>query len=178
MSIDEANSWLMGSGVPSCTFPNIEDKHEGQIMDIEMGQQRDLQSGKPKCWDDGSPMMQMIITLQTAERNPEVENDNGIRKLYVASKGMREALAAAVKKTGAAGLGVGGRLGMKYVRDGAPTQRGFNPPKEYAARYEPPTVAVSEDGYDDAPPPAAPAEAPSGDVASTPDLGDYSEEPF
>lgn len=147
MTIDEANGWLMGAGVPSCSFLNIGDKHEGQITAVEMGQQRDMKSGAPKVWDDGKPMMQMIVTLQTEERDQEVDSDNGMRKLYVSSKGMRQALAAAVKATGAAGIGIGGQLGMKYVGDGEPSAKGFSPPKEYRAKYEPPTIAV--DDYDD-----------------------------
>jgi hypothetical protein len=39
---------------------------------------------------------------------------------------------------------------MKYKGDGVPTQKGFNPPKEYVAKYEPPTIAV-DDGYSDDP---------------------------
>lgn len=174
MSTDEANRWLMGSGVPSCSFPVLNTKHEGHILAIEMGQQRDPQNNKPKVWDDGSPMMQMIITLRTDERDAEVENDDGTRKLYVASKGMREALAAAVKLTGASGIAVGGRLGMKFVAEGERTNRAFNPPKEYKARYEPPTVSVDDDGYDDPPAPAAaPVAEPTGE-----DLSQYGEEPF
>lgn len=160
MSIDEANGWLMGSSVPSCSFLTIGDKHEGQIIAVEMGVQRDLQTNKPKTWDDGTPMKQMIVTLQTDERDGQVENDNGVRKLYIGSKGMREALAAAVKLANESGIALGGRLGMKYTRDGVATTRGFNPPKEYAARYEPPTVSVS-DGYDEGP-----------------NQDDYSDEPF
>jgi hypothetical protein len=148
MSVDEANAWLMGSSAQSCSFLNIGDKHEGQITAVEMGVQRDLQTGKPKVWDDGTPIKQMIVTLQTDERDSEAEADDGIRKLYVGSKGMREALAAAVKVTGAGGIAVGGRLGMKYKGDGVPTQKGFNPPKEYVAKYEPPTVSVDA-GYED-----------------------------
>lgn len=147
MSVEEANGWLMGSSAQSCTFPEIGTKHEGRITAVEMGVQRDLQTGKPKLWDDGTPMKQMIVTLQTEARDPEVENDDGVRKLYVGSKGMREALAAAVKLTGSGGIAIGGTLGIKYARDGEQPKKGFNPPKEYVAKYEPPTVAVSDD-YD------------------------------
>lgn len=181
MSADEANRWLMGSGVPSCSFPEIGAKHEGYIAAVEMGQQRDPKDNSPKVWDDGSPMMQMIITLNTNERDPQIENDNGVRKLYVASKGMREALAAAVKLTGAGGVAIGGWLGMKFIREGERTNRAFNPPKEYAARYEPPTVSVDDDGYGEPATQSATPPAPQPEPApaqNTPDLSGYSSEPF
>jgi hypothetical protein len=173
-AIDEANGWLMGSSVPSCSFLNLGDEHHGQIMAVEMGQQRDPANNKPKTWDDGSPMMQMIITLQTDERDQQAENDSGVRKLYVGSKGMREALSTAVKKSGAGGVGIGGKLGMKFLREGEATNRAFNPPKEYVARYEAPTHPVDDD-YDEGPPAGAPTGA---STAYDPGLDDYGEEPF
>ncbi len=44
---------------------------------------------------------------------------------------------------------VGGTLAVKYVSDGEPTAAGFNPPKQYAARFEAP--AAVDDLPDDEP---------------------------
>lgn len=146
----DPNSFLMASGAKSAKFPTPGTKITGTIEDLAVTQQTDM-GGAPKHWDNGDPMMQLVVTLATDERDPDDAEDDGIRKLYL--KGGNKpttsqgAVAAAVKTAGAKGLAEGGKLSVKYTGDGEPTQRGFSPPKEYAAKYEPPaaaTVAVDD----------------------------------
>jgi hypothetical protein len=135
----------MGSSSPSCTFPNIGDTYEGRILELRMVQQRDFVSKKPKFWDNGDPMMQAAITLQTDIRDPEVQNDDGRRVLY-AKNNMRDAIRDAVTEAGYDGSWVGGTLKVRYERDGVSDQ-GLNPPKLYRAKFTPPdpsTVHVDE----------------------------------
>lgn len=136
----DANALLMGSSIPSATFPEAGTEHKGVILGFDSVQAKNFKTQKPEFWDDGNPKMQVRITLQTDERDPEAESDNGVRRLYVSSKGMREAIAAAVKKTGASGLAVGGKLAVQYTRDGQ-SENGLNPPKMYAAFYQPPPMS-------------------------------------
>ena len=154
----DANSLIMGSSVPSATFHVVGAVHEGLITALDVMQARVFGTNALATWPDGQPKMQAVVTLRTNERDPEIENDNGMRNLYVSSKGMKDAIAAAVKKAGATGLAVGGTLGVKYVRDGEAKNAGMNPPKVYGAKYEAP-AAGSE------------YEEPE-------EYGDYSEEPF
>lgn len=156
--MSDANSLIMGSSIPSATFLELGTVHEGVITNLEVRQAREFGTSKPATWPDGQPKMQAVITLRTQERNPEIENDNGVRNLYVSSKGMKDAIAAAVKRAGAEGLAVGGTLGVKYTKNGEGANSA-NPPKVYGAKYEAPTVDA---GYDE----------PSDDYA------EYSDEPF
>jgi hypothetical protein len=116
-------------------------------------------------------MKQLVITLQTNERDPDIEDDKGIRKLYVSgskkaeSKSMTAAIGGAVKAAKANGLEVGGKLTVTYIADGTPPKKGYNAPKQYAASYEPPSVQASAafltDDAPATPPPAAATQTPA-----------------
>lgn len=137
--MSDANSLIMGSSLPSCAFHEIGVAHEGTIAALDVMQARVF--GKPDVldfWKDGQPKMQAVITLKTDERDPEIDNDNGLRRLFVSSKNMRNAIAGAVKKCGASGLAVGGTLGVKYIRDDPDGKNKANLPKVYGAKYDPP----------------------------------------
>jgi hypothetical protein len=155
---NDANALIMGNSIPSATFLEIGAVHEGTILGLDVKQAKKFGTQDLDFWPDGQPKMQAVVTLRTNERDAEIENDNGARRLYVGSKGMKDAIAAAVKKAGADGLAVGGTLGVKYVRNGE-GKNASNPPKVYGAKYEPPPPA---EDYQEAPE----------------DLSEYSEEPF
>ncbi|WP_406419992.1 hypothetical protein [Streptomyces sp. NBC_00842] len=133
-----ANDFLMGGGgAPSASFPTPGTKIGGTITEPPtVQQQRDLKDGKPKFWDDGNPMMHLVVTIQTEQRDPTIDEDNGMRRLFVKGQ-LKNAIAEAVRAAGAPGLQVGGILDVAYTHDGPVSQRGFNPPKQYAARYTP-----------------------------------------
>jgi hypothetical protein len=96
--------------------------------------------------------MQVLVQIQTTLRDPERPDDDGTRTLYIKGKELTNAIRAAVRASGANGIHTGGVLTVQYVADG-PAEVGFNPPKLYAASYQPP--AVSFTGV--TPPAAAPA---------------------
>ena len=156
--MSEAMDFLMGSGGTSASFagtPPI--THKGKVVAESLQQQRDLQTGEKKFWDDEKtePMMQLVITIDTGVIDPEIEDDDGVRKIYAKAQ-MLGAIRDAVKKSGHKGKSlIGGNLAVKYVRDGETKKRGFNPPKIYAALYEPPTAvdslteALGAEVYDD-----------------------------
>lgn len=129
---------LMSTGVPSATFPEIGTVVEGIVLKLEKTQQRDMDSGKPKFWEDGNPMTQFVFTLRTELRDASLDHDDGIRKLYAKAQ-MERAIRDAIRKSGHKGDIEGGTLAVKYVRDDVPKTRGFNPPKVYAAKFDPPT---------------------------------------
>lgn len=158
---DDVNDFFMGNSAPSLSFLEIGTVHEGRVTHKTMIQARDFATKEPKFWPDGNPKMQAVITLQTDVRDPSVDNDNGLRRLFVGSGGMRSAITQAIKKAHATGIEIGGLLGVKYVRNGEAAQGGVNPPKVYAAKYEPPAHPEEDDGF-----------------ADTDDLGQYSEEAF
>lgn len=131
-----ADDFLMGGGgAPSAKFPTPGTIVGGRITEKPtVEQQRDIKTGDKKFWGDGNPMMQLVVTVQTQERDPQVEDDDGRRRLFVKGQ-MKNAIADAVRAAGARGLEVGGTLTLTYTHDGAVTQRGFNPPKQYTASY-------------------------------------------
>lgn len=133
-----ADQFLMGGSVTSAKFESINDSVTGTIVEEpEVRQQTDLDTGLPKTWPDGRPMMQLVVTLQTELH--EDADDDGLRRVYVKGKSLTEAVRDAVRKAGAKGLEVGGRLQVVYVGDGEVKKRGFNPPKLYLAQYARPS---------------------------------------
>ncbi|HET6856956.1 MAG TPA: hypothetical protein VFH94_07665 [Streptomyces sp.] len=133
-----ADDFLMGGGgAPTAKFPLPGTAVGGRITEKPtVEQQRDISSGDKKFWSDGNPMMQLVVTVQTDERDPQLEEDDGRRRLFVKGQ-MKNAIADAVRGSGARGLEVGGALVVTYSHDGTASQRGFNPPKQYTAQYTP-----------------------------------------
>ncbi|MFD7990764.1 hypothetical protein [Streptomyces mexicanus] len=152
----DANSFLMGGGgAPTAKFPTPGTVVGGRITEPPtVEQQRDIQTGEKKFWADGNPMMQLVVTVQTDQRDPSIEDDDGRRRIFVKGQ-MKNAVADAVRNAGAKGLEVGGILRVRYTHDGTPKQRGFSAPKQYEAHYTP--AAQAEFGT----PAAAPAPAPA-----------------
>lgn len=146
----------MGEGVVSATFLQIGATTSGVISEApEVRQQSDMASGEPKVWSNGDPMLQLVVTLQTEERRQDIEDDDGRRRIYIKSN-MKNAVRDAVKKAGAKQLLVGGKLAVRYVADGEVSQRGFNAPKMYQARYEAPADNFLQDEPSQEPPPPFP----------------------
>lgn len=159
--MSDANELIMGNSIPSCAFKDEKTTHEGTITALAASQARVyLKPDELAFWPDGQPKMQAVITMQTDERDPEIENDNGMRRLYVSSPRMREAIAAAVKKAGATKLAVGGKLGVQFTRRDPAGKNPDNLPKLYGAKYE-------------VPPAGSEFTEPAPD-----DYSEYGEEPF
>ncbi len=140
----DANAFLMGGGAKSAKFAAIGDKVDGEIIRTEVTQQTDL-DGTPKFWKDGNPMQQLVVTIQTTDRDDD--EDDGVRRIFCkgsarTAKTSVGAVRAAVQAAGAKSLEVGGRLQMAYTGDGTPPKAGFNAPKEYAAKYVPPAAST------------------------------------
>lgn len=153
----DANSFLMGGGTASAKFEHIGSSITGRIARApEVRQQTDLTTGEPSTWPSGEPKMQLVIALQTDQRDPETPDDDGIRAVYVKGKSLTEAVRSAVKKAGAKGIEVGGTLTVTYVSDGEVTKRGFNPPKLYSATYAPPSAQAANEFLGVTQPPADP----------------------
>ncbi|MEU4332354.1 hypothetical protein [Nonomuraea dietziae] len=170
----DANDFLMGGGIPAAKFETIGTTVTGQICaQPEVIQQTDLDTGKPLFWDDGRPRMQLVVTVQTNLRDPEMPDDDGQRKFYVRAK-LQDAVRQAVRAAKARGLEIGGTLSITYAADGEQTRRGFNPPKIYTATYQPPAAVAANEFLNQgspapaqqyAPPQQAPAPAPAAPAA-------------
>lgn len=130
-----AEDFLLGGSVPSAKFPVPGTTVVGRITERPpVEQQRDYTTGEAKFWEDGKPQMQLVVTLATELRDPEIQDDDGTRRVYVKGQ-MKNAVAQAVRAAGAKGLEVGGVLSVTYARDGVAKNPRFNAPKEYTAQY-------------------------------------------
>lgn len=147
---DEVTDFLMGGGIPSASFKHPA-RYEGEILDMQMRQRRSLDTGELMTWKDGSPQMQLVITLQTDEDDPEIEDDDGKRNVYAYDR-MRDAIRDAVKAAKAPKLEIGGWLAVEWEgKEDKPKVKGHNGRKWYVAEYEPPDPAdfIDEDDPDE-----------------------------
>lgn len=156
----DVNDFLLAGGVPAAKFAQIGDTVRGTVVSSVVTQQTDLKSGEPKLFKNGDQMMQVVITLQTDERDASIENDDGLRKLYVKSQ-MTAAVGKALRDAGAK-LAVGGTLAVQFQSEIPSTTPGFNATKQYVAQYRPPapsTEAANDLLNAGGPTPTAPAAA-------------------
>lgn len=162
----DPNQFLMGGGIPSAKFDSVGVSVGGTITDIAASQQTDFTTGEPKTWPNGEPMMQVVVSVATEIRDPQITDDDGVRKIYVKGKSLTAAVRDAVRRAGAKGLENGGTLTVTYTGDGPQERRGINPPKLYAASYTKPTAVAANaalmGGGDAAPAPAARVSSPAG----------------
>lgn len=118
----------------------------GTILEIgEAVQAKEFSTGKPATWPDGSPKMQVRITLSTDERDPQDPTDEGKRNLWVSESGkkggMLAAIRDAVKEAGADTIRPGGILQMAMIGFDPESKNPQNPRKLYQARYQAPAPA-------------------------------------
>lgn len=152
--MSDVNDFLFGGGGKAAKFEAVGDAVEGTITDVRLTQQTSMEDNSPLTWADGSPRMQLVVTLQT--ELSEGENDDGVRKVFakggnyeVASgvgKSLKDAIADAMKKAEVKEIKEGGTLKVAYTGEGKKTNRGYSAPKLYRASYKPPvqTVAASD----------------------------------
>lgn len=139
------NDFLMGGGVKSFKFETTGQVAKGPILELAMQQQRDFKTSVPKFWDDGNPMMQLRVVIQTDEREPGTDDD-GQRALYLKGEAQK-AVRDAIRTAGAKQIEVGGTLALQYIGDGE-ARGNLNPPKLFKAEYKAPVAqpqAVSAD---------------------------------
>jgi hypothetical protein len=142
MTITDPNDFLLASGVPSFKFDTIGTTAKGQIISLDMMQQKDFTSGALLTWEDGRPKMQLRIVLATDQRDPEINDDNGHRAIYIRGQA-QQAVRDAIKAAGASKIEVGGTLAVRYDSDGEPPKKGLNAPKQYKAKYEAPAAQTT-----------------------------------
>lgn len=158
MSNDDVSSFLFGGGGKAAKFEQVGDFIEGTITDVRMTQQTSMESNEPLTWQDGSPRMQLVVTLETTHR--EGDNDDGLRRIYAkggnfeiadgSGKSMKDAIADAVRKAEARGIEEGGTLKVAYTGNGKKTNRGYQAPKLFKASYKAPVANVPvADLFDD-----------------------------
>lgn len=138
----EANDVLMGSGYPAIKFDQLRVWVGGTIVTKPTTRQEtEFGTGKPRTFPkSGDPIYGLLVDVQTDERTDA--EDNGVRRMYIEGRLLKEAVKNAVIASGAPGLQQGGKLFVAYVGDGVPASAGAHAPKLYEARYYPSATPV------------------------------------
>lgn len=144
-----------GAAGKSMKFDQVGKSYSGTVVSSEARQATDLQTGEGKVWKDGSPAMQAVIGIQTDERNPEVENDDGVRYDYVKMWGEQKKAFRAAAQVAGGSPKPGDHYSVTFTGEKASETRGFNATKlyKYEIRKANPVDALIAE-------PAAPAAAP------------------
>ena len=156
----------------SWKFTNPGDTHTGTITEVSDARQAtEYGSNELAYWDKERtrPKMQVAVTLDTAERDPQDANDTGKRTLWVVEDGrsgsILSAIRQAVHQAGAATIDIGGQLTVTFSGFDPNSKNPANPRKIYSASYVPPAPAG---GMFTNQAPAQPAAAPAQPVAPAP----------
>jgi hypothetical protein len=156
MTAMDVNDLLAGGQkVPGAKFDNVGDSVAGTIVSAEARQTTDIKTGAPEFWPQGDPKLQVVVTLQTDQRDPSIEDDDGQRRLFAKKPGAM--LSAIVEALGGQRLEVGGRLAVKFTGTEPSSTAGFSPKKLYAAAYQPPAANQAADLLANETPAAPPA---------------------
>lgn len=173
MSQNAADDYLSTSGAPVAKFPNLGDTHQGTIIDYALQPVTDMQTKEPKFFKSGDPMMQIVATLQTKERDPENPDDDGKRRVFIKGH-MLSSFRAATQLAGHTKNLTGGKVQIRYYGDGESSSPGFSGPKLYECKFIAPEPMdafdeIKTDVYQE------PTKAPP---VVTPDEAFGDEEPF
>ena len=90
--------------------------YTGVITEVTMRQARKFESTEPDFWDDGTPKMQVVLSLATDYREAGNPDDDGSRQLTINLwSGQKKSLVAACKAAGVAEPEVGQRFSATHV---------------------------------------------------------------
>lgn len=137
--------------------------YTGTIANVELRQARKFESTDLAFWDDGSPQMQCLLTLDTDYRDGAIEDDEGVRMLSINLwSGQKKALISACRAAGVDEPQIGQRLTVTHKEGigNAKNPRVF----EYVLAAGPSGVATAL--VEPAAPVAAPAAAPMAQAAA------------
>lgn len=132
----------------SWKFTNPGDTHTGTITEVSDARQAtEYGSNELAYWDKERtrPKMQVAVTLDTTERDPQDANDTGKRTLWVVEDGrsgsILSAIRQAVHQAGAGTIDIGGQLTVAFSGFDPNSKNPANPRKIYSASYVPPAPA-------------------------------------
>lgn len=139
--MSDADDFFANSAGKSARFPDVGTVVTGAVVSFEQQQSTDM-DGKPQFWDNGDKRMQLKVGIQTDDRDPEIEGDDGVRYLYVKgskkpeSHSLYAAVATALRRADAK-LEAGGVLSVTLTFK-APSPNPKKLANEYSATYQAP----------------------------------------
>lgn len=130
---NEIDDLLAGGGAAGkgLKFDTVGTAYSGVVVSADKRAFTNIQTGSPEFWEDGKPKEQIVIGIQTDQRDPAIENDDGVRYDYIKAWGVQlKALREAARQAGGSPA-VGDTYSVKFVREEPSKTRGFNPTKVY-----------------------------------------------
>lgn len=123
---------LLTGGGKGLKFETPGDTYTGVVINSTVRQMTEFGTGTPLTFDNGDPQEQIVINLQTEQRDPSDPSDDGTRTLYIKGFGVQlRAFRAAVQAAGGKPE-VGDTIKVTYTGNGERPARGGYPPKLYA----------------------------------------------
>lgn len=166
-----ANDVLMGGGGAPTAKLAEGITVSGRIVAIsEPYQEREYDpnnagGGAPKYFKSGDPIMTFNVDVDTGMRDPSIEDDDGIRRIYMDGARIKKAVRDGVRASGAPGLAVGGTLTVTCTHYDTPGD--VRSGKNYSVQYAPGAAANNVLMGQQATPPPAPVQAPQPQPAYT-----------
>lgn len=130
--LPDPNDLLGTRSIPSISFKDakIGDSFTGSITDLRTVQVRSYDTGEPEFWDDGKPKLQIEVTLATDYLDPDLDDDDGTRRVYL----FGQKLAAAkqeMKAKGFSKLEKGMQFTISFVGEKPASNKKYNNVKLY-----------------------------------------------
>lgn len=137
------DSLLLGkSGPPAAKFPTVGSFIEGSLVD-KGTQHKTKYNPNPlaekvfEYFASGDPKLELILTLQTDVRDPSIEGDTGVRRVFVPFQ-MQKELQKAVAEAGIKrSLPLGSWINITHTGT-TPSQGGGQDRKEYSVKVTAP----------------------------------------
>lgn len=120
--LDDVDQYLMGGGggAPSAfnKFDGPGTRRGGRIVKRELTQQTEFGTNVPLWFDkeETKPRKQVEITVETELRDPERDEDNGHRRIFIKGSYLEGELREAIKTARAPGVQIGGQLYVTRLR--------------------------------------------------------------
>ena len=132
---------LLSSDAAAFKFETVGDTCKGKVVRAEKRQQTDLDTGTPKTFPSGDPMMMLVVTLEQDDGTETSVYAKGGKYDIADGKGlaMLPAIQEAVKGKD---FRQGGELAVQYSGNGKKTKAAYSAPKLYTASYKPPAISV------------------------------------
>lgn len=135
--LPDPNSLLGTRSIPSISFKDVKvgTSFTGTITDLRTVQVRSYDTGEPEFWDDGKPKLQIEVTLATDYLDPELDGDDGTRRVYL----FGQKLAAAkqeMKAKGMSKLEKGMKFTITFVGEKPASNKKYNNVKLYGIELE------------------------------------------
>lgn len=144
MGFEDANALLSTGGDPIVKFAKIGDSITGFLVDAEVADQTTPQGAPVVDEKTGRVKKQIIYTLQTDERDPSIEDDDGKRRVF-AKWAIQQAISEELREQGLekVGLRPNGKLTITHTSVKPASTRGFSDMKLFTVKYEAPGLPSS-----------------------------------